>query len=276
MSRKKQPNNIFAVVDIGNSAAKVSRIIKGIPQPLKVYPLEKLSKLVTEQLPGEIGRVVVGCSGHDDKAKHLSAQIFARGGESVLITRDCIIPFISLYAPGQAGVDRLANVAAAIAIDKKNPAIVVDAGSAITVEKIGPNSVYRGGIIMPGFQMQAQALNNGTAALPHVEIHPENTDESAPPADDLFIVPGTNTENAITGGIMMACIGGVMRTIEKYLQADDMTEAHLYFTGGDGELILKGLKASAGWNKLIKTDQVSYDSLWTLKGLLELSPLQEA
>lgn len=276
MSRKKQPNDIFAVVDIGNSAAKVSRIIKGIPQPLKVYPLEKLSRLVTEQLPGEIGRVVIGCSGHEEKAKHLSAQIFARGGESVLITRDCIIPFVSLYEPGQAGVDRLANVAAAIAIDKKKPAIVVDAGSAITVEKIGPNSVYRGGIIMPGFQMQAQALNSGTAALPLVESSPQIPGESAPSASDLFTIPGTNTESALKGGIFVACIGGVMRTIEEYLQADDMAGAHLYFTGGDGELIIEGLKRSAGWNKLVKSDSVSYDSLWTLKGLLELSPLQEA
>lgn len=262
---------VFAVVDIGNTALKVSRITGQTLGEVHRYAPGDLRKLVTEQLPGEIGRVVVGSSGDPALAKDLSAQIFARGGEALILSRDCVVPFKSLYARGQAGVDRLANVAAVAADFKGQPVMVVDAGSAITVEKIGRGGVFYGGIILPGFTLQANALNTGTALLPLVKVSGVQVIEDVRQMN----VPASDTKKAIEMGIFMACTGGVERVLRAYLADEAMAGAPIIFTGGDGELLLRELRETPLPSALEKAlASATFDDGLTLRGLAHLSDAQ--
>jgi len=72
--------------------------------------------------------------------------------------------------PLEVGTDRIANAIAAIHQFPQKNIIVVDLGTATTVEIITSNSVFLGGAILPGLQMQMRALNENTAKLPPVPI----------------------------------------------------------------------------------------------------------
>jgi len=87
-----------------------------------------------------------------------------------LIAREEACGVYNRYArPSQLGADRWA---ALIAVRKRaaqelfpSPCIVVNAGTALTVDALDATGVFRGGIILPGLAMMLQALADNTAAL---------------------------------------------------------------------------------------------------------------
>lgn len=121
--------------------------------------------------------------------------------------------------PEQVGIDRLLNALAAA--PKGLPAIVVDAGSAVTVDLIDAEGAFRGGVIFPGFRLMAKSLRECTARLPLVDGF-----------DDVTL-PGTNTTAAISAGIAAAVAGGIDRAVAKLVQRFGPARIHL--AGGDAE-----------------------------------------
>jgi type III pantothenate kinase len=87
------------------------------------------------------------------------------------LTADCRLNISIEYDnPRELGADRLAN---AIAVQHRFPgqaAIIVDFGTAITVEILDSKGTYRGGLIMPGLRLSMEALFSKTAKLPSIEI----------------------------------------------------------------------------------------------------------
>jgi type III pantothenate kinase len=71
--------------------------------------------------------------------------------------------------PKEMGADRLVNDVAAID-EYEGALIVIDFGTATTLDYISENSEFKGGIIMPGIQLSADALFEHCAKLPRVEI----------------------------------------------------------------------------------------------------------
>ena len=70
------------------------------------------------------------------------------------------------------GVDRLLNAAAAYAT-LKQACVVVDAGTAVTVDFVDGHGTFHGGAIAPGARLQIDALHRGTDALPDVQAAPD-------------------------------------------------------------------------------------------------------
>ncbi len=74
----------------------------------------------------------------------------------------------NLYeVPEEVGADRLANAVGGRAM-RGAPVIVIDFGTATTFDVVSPEGDYMGGLIMPGLEMEAQALFDYTAKLPRV------------------------------------------------------------------------------------------------------------
>ena len=98
------------------------------------------------------------------------------------------------------GLDRLAAaVAANVLRDASRPAIVIGAGSAITVNLVAADGAFEGGVILPGFRMSAEALY-GADLLPLTVLAPN--DEPPP-------IVGKNTEAAIRSGLFWGAVGAV-------------------------------------------------------------------
>lgn len=215
------------IFDIGNTTAKFAQISdSGHPEEVITVNLGELDSAFTRFLVREATLAIVASSGSQTLQESFVQKLRQMGVAALELKQDDTLPFESKYAAGQAGIDRLANVAAAIEIGRL-PAIVVDAGSAITFEVVGPDSVFRGGAILPGIRLQAEALRAGTARLPQVSLKSEVS------------AIGTDTEAAIQSGILHGCAGAIERLLQIMMYEPGMASASVVITGGDGPLLTR-------------------------------------
>ena len=126
--------------------------------------------------------------------------------------------------PDKVGLDRLAN---ALAADRLRAAgcgaIVVDLGSAITVDVVAPDGAFLGGAILPGIAMSARALHEFTDLLPL-----EPMSELAQPPAPL----GKTTSGCLQAGLYWGAIGGVRELVARL--AAETEKPQLFVTGGAG------------------------------------------
>jgi type III pantothenate kinase len=143
--------------------------------------------------------------------------------------------------PKEVGADRIADAVAAYDL-YGGPTIVVDFGTATTVEAISARGEYLGGAIMPGIEISLDALFGRAAALRRVElVEPRN-------------VIGKNTIEAIQSGAIYgfaAQVDGLTARFEA-----ELGECTVVATGG-----LAGLIAPL-------TESIDHHEPWlTLNGL---------
>ena len=102
-------------------------------------------------------------------------------------------------------------------------AIVVDLGSAITVDVVSPDGAFLGGAILPGIAMSARALHEFTDLLPL-----EPMSELAQPPAAL----GKTTSACLQAGLYWGAIGGVRELIARL--GTELAKPQLFVTGGAG------------------------------------------
>ena len=137
--------------------------------------------------------------------------------------------------PHRVGIDRLAGAAAAaLAKEPGRPAIVVDCGTATTVNLVSAAGAFLGGAILPGPALMARALAEGTSRLPEVAA----LDHAPPPA-----LPGRSTEEAIAAGIGWGIRGSVERLVAE-AQRSLAGAAQVILTGGSAGLVRDCLPAA--------------------------------
>ena len=144
----------------------------------------------------------------------------------VWVGRDLELPIkVLTETPEETGVDRVLNVAAAYEQMGK-ACVVVDAGTAITVDCCNDEGEFLGGSISPGVSMMLDALHERTAQLPRVEF-------GVP--DEPF---GRSTEQAIRHGVYHGVRGMVKELVENY--ATELGSwPDLIATGGDAPALFK-------------------------------------
>ena len=137
---------------------------------------------------------------------------------------------VGVDEPERVGLDRLLNaVAAKNELSPRQPSILVDVGSAVTVDWLDEEHVFRGGAIFPGVRMMARALHEHTALLPEIAV--------GPPAPAL---PGRSTVPAMQAGVFWGVLGGIDMIARRLRQAGSRVP-HVYMTGGDAEWIVEAL-----------------------------------
>ncbi|PQO36980.1 hypothetical protein C5Y96_07410 [Blastopirellula marina] len=132
---------------------------------------------------------------------------------------------IAIPSPEKVGLDRLAAAVAANHMRQKDrPAIVVDAGTAITVDAVSAQGEFVGGAILPGMRTSAKALASQTDALPQITIDLENKPAAI----------GTNTTEAMQSGLFWGSVGAVRETIRRVSdQLNSDKPPQIFFSGGD-------------------------------------------
>jgi type III pantothenate kinase len=123
------------------------------------------------------------------------------------------------------GEDRLLAAAAAYHV-LKQACVVVDAGTAITVDFVDGAGTFHGGAIAPGARMMLKAMTQGTALLPDIEL--------AKPAEPI----GHNTQQAMLSGVYYGIRGMVRELVEQYAEQVG-TFPMVVATGGDANLIFE-------------------------------------
>jgi type III pantothenate kinase len=138
----------------------------------------------------------------------------------------------SYAQPGLMGVDRwLAMLAAFDCVG--GPCVVVQAGSAITADLLGPSGKHLGGYIGPGLTMMRRALEDNTR---RVKPEPSGWAQLSP-------VPGTDTQGAVKGALAAMALG-LVATAQSELISALGVEPTLVVTGGDGPALADRLAGS--------------------------------
>jgi type III pantothenate kinase len=123
------------------------------------------------------------------------------------------------------GEDRLLNAAAAYDVLKQT-CIVVDAGTAATVDFIDGAGTFHGGAIAPGAQLMLDALKQRTGLLPETEFEP--------PKEPI----GHNTVEAMRSGVYYALRGMVQQLAEQYAEQAGAFPL-VVATGGDANVLYR-------------------------------------
>jgi type III pantothenate kinase len=146
----------------------------------------------------------------------------------VLLAADDLPLTVALERPDMVGIDRLIDAVAANHLrDPGRPAIIVDLGSAITVDLISHEGAFLGGVIMPGIAMSARALHEFTDLLPQIEMSELTT--PPPPLGD-------STVPAMRSGLFWGAVGGIRQLIE--LLGDQTTgQPDVFLSGGAGPAV---------------------------------------
>ncbi len=139
--------------------------------------------------------------------------------------------------PATLGSDRWAALVAAGDLFPRQPVIVVDAGTAVTVDALDAAGLFRGGVIFPGLHAMQFALNEQTENITlGGNDGDSNNDSDDTPAEATNSAPAnalaTNTRSAVAGGALLAVAGGIDLAIAQQRRAL-RAECRVIATGGD-------------------------------------------
>jgi len=151
--------------------------------------------------------------------------------EVIILDHKTPLPFtISYRTPETLGHDRIAAAAGACKIFPNSNVLIIDMGTAITIDFLSSKGEYLGGNISPGLQTRFRALKEHTAKLPLIE------------EDVSFPSFGTDTRTAIVAGVQQ----GIVYEIDRYMDEFDRLHSDCKFiiTGGDADFFVSELKRS--------------------------------
>jgi type III pantothenate kinase len=127
--------------------------------------------------------------------------------------------------PAEVGPDRIANAIGAVSLYPNDNLIVIDFGTATTINVISAKREYLGGAILPGLRIAMEALEKNTARLPTVEI--------VPPHDII----GRSTIESIQSGLYFGTRAMVLGLTRELRKAAFGTESTIVIgTGGFARL----------------------------------------
>lgn len=178
-------------------------------------------------------------------------SIARRRGIALLVATAGVVPLaVRVDRPAEVGADRLVNALAATRLYGV-PAVVVDFGTATTLDCVGPDGAYLGGAIAPGLELGLEALAARTAKLPRIELR----------TPDRAI--GRDTVSAMQAGTVFgyqSLTTGLLARIRQELAESTGVAV------GDVRAILTGGLSAAPWARdLPGVDAIDPDL--TLKGL---------
>jgi type III pantothenate kinase len=221
-------------VNLGNTRAAIGAFVNGKltdvqhvandkPDELK-KAVERGWGLVSDR-PGASVAVASVNPQMDKLLEQINTQI--RDEPARWVGREIDLPIVVLTdEPQQTGVDRVINIAAAY--EQMNKAcVVVDAGTAITIDCCDDRGNFLGGAIAAGVGIMLDGLHQRTARLPRVEL------------DAPLGTFGSTTANAIQQGVFHGIRGMVKELVERY--ATELGSwPDIIATGGDAETLFGG------------------------------------
>lgn len=221
-------------VSVGNSRVKYGWFRAGALEENGAAPnaeAEATVRQVASRARGEGTPLVVLASVNDALAARVEGELEASFGTGVeRIGRDVPIPMThNLDDASTVGHDRLLNALGAYS-KGGGACVVIDCGTAVTVDFVDGQGTFCGGAIAPGVRLMLAALHSGTAALPKVEY------EAPPEARGPF---GKDTRHAMLLGVTRAVQGLVHELIDRYADAYG-AYPRIIATGGDAAALFDG------------------------------------
>jgi type III pantothenate kinase len=219
-------------VQVGNTRVQLGLFLDEKLERSHRFPSGDIAAIVAEavrlweEIKDEPQAAVMLASVNEKVAKTIESSLEDQlSVEIYRIGEDVPVPIGEALDPETiVGADRLLNAAAAW--DRlKQACVIIDAGTAVTIDFVDGQGTFHGGAIAPGLAMQLKALHEHTDALPMVEFRK--------PIGDAW---GRNTVDAMLRGVYEGVRGLSWRLVERYAEqygAFPMVIA----TGGDADAL---------------------------------------
>ena len=220
--------NLNLAIDQGNSSSKVY-VFDGekLVDRIKFYKQLTIDDLQSVFDSYAIGSAIFSSvqNGNEDVKRWLDSKT-----ETFLeLTSFTRIPMNIVYdTPASLGHDRIAGGVGAICQCPNSNLLVIDAGTAVTLDVIDEAGNFLGGNISPGLTTRFQSLNNFTHRLPLVNKNGE------------IPLIGHDTVTAMRAGVVL----GLVSEIEGYISrvSEKMKDLKVIITGGDCHFLAKRIK----------------------------------
>ena len=151
-------------------------------------------------------------------------------------------------APNSLGADRWAAMIGAKNNHPNKELLIVNAGTATTIDRVDAQGNFLGGWIIPGLSMMLTSLASGTADLP-------NLSPNAAGSNQLGF--GQSTKECITQGCIQSQVGAIMRAVELLSPS-----SKIILSGGNSDYLQPQLL-----DTLEKTHELIVDKYVVLRGL---------
>ncbi|MDX1683234.1 MAG: type III pantothenate kinase, partial [Phycisphaeraceae bacterium] len=218
--------NLLAI-NVGNTHTRFGAFIDGNLEDTRSFTNDRPARLVDEakeafeKVAGRDRTAILMGSTNPPVADQLAKRLNGQLDTPVYrVDQDVTIPIGRQLDPEAiVGEDRLLNAAAAFAT-LEQACVIVDAGTAITIDFVDGAGTFHGGAIAPGAEMMLSSMHKQTAQLPEIDF--------AAPEEAV----GHNTAEAMRSGVFHGLRGMVRELTE---QIAEMAGAYpvVIATGGD-------------------------------------------
>lgn len=219
----------FLAVDQGNSLLKLTLFEGcGLKESCR-FPAEALEDIfsVIERWRPYCGAF---CSVGKIDSRMVESLRMALGGNLLILSRATRLPIsIDYSTPATLGLDRIALAVGGAMLYRGERMMVVDAGTAVTLDLVDASPAFRGGRITAGLRLRFEALHSHTSALPLVD-----TDGPLP-------MVGDSTATAIRSGVVLGLADEITETFRQYKEKYGCER--LVLTGGDAGLLADCIKS---------------------------------
>lgn len=218
------PDVAILTVDAGNSRTKMS-LFSREGQLLWTAASTDFQALLDSVPADHTVAGVAFCSvGSELPSSFMDRLSAIAPGHMLILSHETPLPITVDYGtPLSLGLDRVAAAAGAASLFPGEALLVVDAGTAVTIDVVDRGATFRGGNISPGADLRFRALHNYTAALPRVY------------ADGPLPRFGSDTESAIRSGVVNGLVAEIDASFRDAVSLFGASK--LVLSGGDATLI---------------------------------------
>jgi type III pantothenate kinase len=221
---------MYLLIDVGNTRIKWILVENSYDEAVVQYgSIEKLAKALVAIDRAETKILLSAVN----QIENLQQLLRANGFDKIIVAKSQATEagIVNSYEqPERMGVDRWLAMIASYQLqslgDDKQGMIVVDAGSALTIDVLNQEGVHQGGYIVPGLKMAETALFSNTEQV-------KRYDESVPTGNQYSALNklGNNTVQCVEYGVINQHVALIEQVTRQY------PEYKIMITGGDGDLL---------------------------------------
>ncbi|ASM51495.1 type III pantothenate kinase [Pseudoalteromonas espejiana DSM 9414] len=223
------------LIDVGNTSLKAA-----------LWHNQQIQPTDLSELPWQsVTEVVYACVG---KSEQLNSVLAVASQKSIpcfeaSVTKQLGAITCAYEQVSNLGIDRWLAIIAAYTLYPNTPCIVVDAGTATTIDVLSAKGEHLGGWILPGLDLMTRSLTQNTQRV--------FDDANTPFLNEL----GKNTPNGLKNGALVATLGAIEQAKIHLNQVTGSHNPQIICAGGYGLLLQQQISGSI------------FDSLLVMKGL---------
>ena len=212
-------------IDAGNTHLRLAKIDTLSLQNIEIIHSDYDGIFLSVENLQESKTIPISIASVVPKAQNLYAELKKKYADVYFCKRETSANLRIDYSQ-TLGIDRIVDAVAALKLFPNRDLIIIDSGTATTVDCVNSKREFLGGFILPGIKITAEAIREKTAVLP--ECSPYELEFHELPKD---------TFSAVSSGLIADCAGGIEYAAD--FCAKKLNAPQIVGCGGGWEIVKK-------------------------------------